>query len=69
MKDETGLYSQAKEVFYSLAVMKDTFIQVNDEREAKIFRKHLLELVKRKQVNYRYATRLLNSKLRVIRIK
>jgi len=55
-EDVTGTYKQAKGLYHSLKVNERRNIILN-EYEAKILRKHLLEMVKRKKTGERYVTR------------
>ncbi len=67
--NETNTYQQAKDVLNSLNLKQDTTIDI-DSNNVKIFRKHLSELIKRQQLPYKFASRLLdNNQLMIIRIK
>jgi hypothetical protein len=68
-KDSTGTYQQAKSVLDGARLKQDIVIDI-PEQDVKIFRKHLSELIKRQQLPYKFASRLLdNNQLMIIRIK
>lgn len=52
--DTTGTYQQAKDIFNGLSLHE--FITITTDSKA-IFRKHLVEMQKRKGSNKRFATR------------
>ena len=67
--NQTYTYEQAKGVFESAPLKEDIIIKV-DKLNVHIFRKHLSELIKRKQSPKRFTSRLLkNNQLKVIRIE
>lgn len=66
--NETGTYQDAKQIFEGLECNIKRYFSYND-REARIFRKHLLEMAKRKASSNKYVTRLQNNKLMVMRIE
>jgi hypothetical protein len=68
-KDSTGTYQQAKSVLDGARLKQDIVIDI-PEQDVKIFRKHLSELIKRRKINTRFASRILNkNQLKVIRIE
>jgi predicted nucleic acid-binding protein len=65
--DITGTYQQAKDVFNTLALHEVATITTTDKA---IFRKHLVEMQKRKQSNKRFATRNNgNNSVKITRIE
>jgi len=65
--DITGTYQQAKDVFNTLALHDVATITTTDKA---IFRKHLVEMQKRKQSNKRFATRNNgNNSVKITRIE
>ena len=68
--DQTYTYQQAKHVFTTLDLFKTINIKVDSSDYTKIFRKHLSEMIKRKQSDKRFTTTSLNeNQIEVIRIK
>ena len=68
-QDETITYTQAKHVFNNAELKKDIVLQI-DKINVPVFRKHLSEMIKRKESGKRFASRLLNNnQLKVIRIE
>lgn len=60
MKDSTQTYSQAKQVFDTLGIKEEVVLPI--QRDAiKLFRKHLSEMIKRRQSTNRYATRVVKD--------
>jgi len=71
-RDETYTYQQAKHVFNSLDLFKTINITIDNTntKSMRIFRKHLSEMIKRKQSEKRFTTTSLNkNQIEVIRIK
>jgi len=66
--DETGTYQDAKRIFEGLDLNIKKYLPYT-EKEARIFRKHLLEMAKRKASSNKYVTRLQNNRLMVMRIE
>ena len=67
--DSTGTYSQAKQIFDSLDHLEYTTIKI-DSSIVPIFRKHLVEMQRRKGSAKRFATRILNkNQLKITRIE
>ena len=67
--DKTYTYQQAKHVFNN-AVLKDKIILDIEQDNFKIFRKHLSEMIKRKESTKRFSSRLLNNnQIKVYRIE
>jgi hypothetical protein len=66
--DETGTYQDAKRIFEGLEPNIKRYLEYS-EREARIFRKHLLEMAKRKASTNKYVTRLQNNRLMIMRIE
>lgn len=65
--DITGTYQQAKDVFNTLSLHEVATITTTDKA---IFRKHLVEMQKRKQSNKRFATRNNgNNSVKITRIE
>lgn len=67
----TNTYQIAKDVFDTLGLKEDMLVHIPSE-SVSIFRKHLSEMIKRKQSSNKYATRLVGSRgnsLKVIRIE
>jgi len=65
--DITGTYQQAKDIFNTLALHDVATITTTDKA---IFRKHLVEMQKRKQSNKRFATRNNgNNSVKITRIE
>jgi hypothetical protein len=64
--DETYTYTQAKNVFDTLDLFETALIKV---KNVPIFRKHLSEMIKRKESEKRFTTTLNKNQLEVIRIK
>ena len=67
-QDKTATYQLAKNVFTTLGLKDDVFLDIN-QGDVKIFRKHLSEMIKRQQSPNKYATRLMNNRVKVIRIQ
>lgn len=68
-RDETYTYQQAKHIFNDAELKADVIITL-DHLHAAIFRKHLSEMIKRKQSTKRFTSRLLNNnQIKVIRIE
>lgn len=67
--DITYTYQWAKDVFINAPLKTDIILDI-PEGNISTFRKHLSEMIKRKQSNKRFASRLLNEKqIKVIRIE
>jgi hypothetical protein len=66
--DQTGTYQLAKSLYGSLKVNQRKNIKLS-EYEAKILRKHLLEMVKRKETGERYVTRHDKDSLMIMRLQ
>ena len=65
--DITGTYQQAKHVFNDLSLLDNITIEVNNKAT---FRKHLVEMQKRKQSTKRFATRNINkNRVKITRIE
>ena len=66
-KDTTGTYQQAKDIFNGLSLHDIAIIKVSNKAT---FRKHLVEMQKRKQSNKRFATRNNgNNSVKITRIE
>jgi hypothetical protein len=68
--NKTYTYQLAKDIFNTASLKEDNYLSIYPEHIS-IFRKHLSELIKRKQSNARFTSRYLLDKnqLLVIRIK
>ena len=66
--DTTNTYQQAKTIFNTLGLKEDTFLNI-EEDNIKLFRKHLSEMIKRQRSGNRYATRLIDDKVKIVRIQ
>lgn len=65
----TNTYDKAKELFNYAELKQDCFIDVHPDNVATL-RKHLSEMIKRKESGKRFTSRLLdNNQLLVVRIK
>jgi hypothetical protein len=60
MKNATDTYSQAKQVFDTLGVKEEIVLPIQRDN-IRLFRKHLSEMIKRRQSTNRYATRVVND--------
>ena len=60
MKNATDTYSQAKQVFDTLGVKEEVVLPIPKEN-IRLFRKHLSEMIKRRQSTNRYATRVMKD--------
>ena len=67
-QNHTNTYGDAKRIFESLEVNKNVALDIEIDH-IKIFRKHLSELIKRKESSNRYATRVENGIVRVYRLQ
>jgi len=67
-KDVTGTYQLAKDAYNRLSVNKKVYYQL-DKTHSQLFRKHLLEMVKRKNSGEKYVTRCDGLQLMVMRIE
>jgi len=68
-KDETFTYQQAKYIFNTAELKQDIVLDIDCNNVA-TFRKHLSEMIKRKESAKRFASRLLNNnQIKVIRIE
>lgn len=63
----TNTYQQAKQIFETLGLKEDTMLDIPIENIS-IFRKHLSEMIKRKKSSNKYATRIMGSSVKVVRI-
>ncbi len=67
--DQTYTYQQAKHVFNTAQLKQDIILDIEQNNVA-TFRKHLSEMIKRKESYKRFASRLLNNnQIKVIRIE
>ena len=67
--DTTGTYQQAKDIFTTLSLHDVATIDIPEEHQS-TFRKHLVEMQRRKASSKRFATRLLNkTQIKVTRIE
>jgi hypothetical protein len=66
--NKTETYQKAKNVFTTLGLKEDVYLDIRQD-DIKIFRKHLSEMIKRQQSANKYATRLINDRVKVIRIQ
>lgn len=67
--DQTATYQQAKYAFNSIG-LNDNEVLYIDADNYKIFRKHLSEMIKRKESSKRFASRSLNkNQIKVFRIE
>lgn len=64
----TNTYQIAKIVFDTLGLKDDVFVDI-PQKNLPIFRKHLSEMIKRKNSSSKYATRIIGKKVKVIRIQ
>jgi hypothetical protein len=60
MKNATDTYSQAKQVFDTLGVKEEIVLPIQRDN-IRLFRKHLSEMIKRRQSTNRYATRVVKD--------
>ena len=67
-KNTTNTYQMAKDVFNTLGLKEHIMLDIPAQNMG-IFRKHLSEMVKRKQSTNRYATRAVHDSIMVIRIQ
>lgn len=67
-QNKTNTYQLAKEVFDTLGLKEDSLLDVSSDN-LRIFRKHLSEMIKRKESTNKYATRVFGKKVIVIRIQ
>jgi len=67
--NETGTYQQAKDIFNNMALHECSTIDIPIKHQS-TFRKHLVEMQRRKASSKRFATRLLNkTQIKVTRIE
>ena len=68
--NETHTYSLAKDIFNNAALKEDILLSI-EAANVSIFRKHLSEMIKRKESNKRFTTRFVlnKNKLKIIRIE
>ena len=57
---KSNAYSQAKQIFDTLAIKEEIVLPIQ-KANIKLFRKHLSEMIKRRQSSNRYATRVVDD--------
>lgn len=67
-KNQTNTYEMAKQVFDTLGFREDIVLPLFMPN-ARIFRKHLSEMVRRQKSSKKFASRLVAEGLKVVRIE